>query len=169
MDSNQYTSSNSGASHSGSGSQRTRIHLGSFLPSVIRNLAEGISTRLAKTYTEQYQLTITEWRILLQLAEHQSLHAAQIVENTSMEKSKISRALSSMEADGMVRREVDDEDNRRQRLALSDYGWEIYRQIAPSVLDWEKQLIEGLEVAEYRDLLFLLEKLNERLKVMDKA
>jgi len=39
----------------------------------------------------------------------------------------------------------------------------------PRVLDWEKELIAGLEVSEYRDLLYLLDKLNKRLKVMQEG
>jgi hypothetical protein len=41
-----------------------------------------------------------------------------------------------------------------------------YRAIVPRVLDWEKDLIEGLDASEYRDLLFLLEKLKKQLKAM---
>lgn len=149
-------------------SPATRIHLDSFLPSIIRNLAEGISVRLFKSYAD-FQLTITEWRILLQLAEHHSLHAKQIVENTAMEKSKISRALSHLENKGIVKRDIDDKDNRRQQLSLTDYGLEIYTSIAPKALDWERSLLAELDINEYRDLVFLLRKLSSRLKSMDET
>jgi DNA-binding MarR family transcriptional regulator len=148
-------------------SPRTRIHLDNFLPAIIRNLSEGISARISRNYSDEFSLTITEWRILLQLSEHQSLTASQIVENTAMEKSKISRALSSMEGEGIVKREVDEEDHRRQLLALTDYGDELYIQIAPRALAWEKQLLDGLDINEYRDLIFLLNKLSQRLKTME--
>jgi DNA-binding MarR family transcriptional regulator len=148
-------------------SPRTRIHLDNFLPAIIRNLSEGISARISKNYSDEFSLTITEWRILLQLSEHRLLTASQIVDNTAMEKSKISRALSSMEGDGMVKREVDKDDHRRQLLALTDYGDELYCKVAPLALEWEKQLLQGLDINEYRDLIFLLNKLSQQLKTMD--
>lgn len=144
--------------------RRTRIHLSSFLPSVIRNLAEGISTRLSRTYKEDFQLSVTEWRILLQLSEHQLLRASEIVDITAMEKSKVSKALRNLEANGFVSRTVDNSDKRCQSLTLTARGIELYEAIAPRVLAWEQQLLEALDVNEYRDLLYLLDKLSNRLK-----
>ena len=147
---------------------RQNLDLSSFLPSIFRNLAEGISASLSRSYSgEDINLTVTEWRILLQLAEHQSLSASQIVSNTTMDKSKVSRALSSMEGNGVVQRTPDPTDHRRQSLQLTDYGLHLYRQLVPRALEWEKELIQGLDVSEYRDLLYLLDKLKQRLQAMN--
>lgn len=143
------------------------IKLSNFLPSILRHLAETISVKLSKSYNGEQQLTVTEWRILLQLAQHRSLHAMQIVENTTMEKSKVSRALSSMQAEGIVLRQTDPQDNRRQLLQLTDYGSQIFTNLVPQVLDWEKDLIACYDASEYRDLLYLLNKLRLHLQTMD--
>jgi DNA-binding MarR family transcriptional regulator len=147
--------------------ERTQLQLDNFLPSIIRNMAESITSSLAGRYTGDFRLTTTEWRILLQLAEHRALTATKIVEYSAMEKSKVSRALSNLESRDLVISKISEEDHRSKHLALTDRGHKVYRAIVPRVLDWEEELIEGLETSEYRDLLFLLEKVTKRLKSMD--
>jgi DNA-binding MarR family transcriptional regulator len=142
------------------------LRLDTFLPSVIRNLAEEITSSMSRRYTGDFQLTITEWRIILQLAAKESLTATEIVEITAMEKSKVSRAVSSLEERGFAARTASEEDHRIKTLTLTPRGKELYSSIVPRVLDWEKYLLEGLEIGEYRDLLYLLNKLRSRLKDM---
>ena len=142
------------------------LKLDSFLPSVIRNLAEGITGNMSQNYTGDFQLTITEWRILLQLAATQSLTATQIVEYTAMEKSKVSRAITGLEQRDFVARTPSEEDHRTKALSLTPAGQKLYNNIVPRVLDWEKKLLDGFEIEEYRDLLYLLSKLQHRLKEM---
>jgi DNA-binding MarR family transcriptional regulator len=142
------------------------LRLDTFLPSVIRNLAEEITSSMSLRYTGDFQLTITEWRIILQLAAKESLTATEIVEITAMEKSKVSRAVSSLEERGFATRTPSEEDHRIKTLTLTPGGQKLYSNIVPRVLDWEKYLLEGLEISEYRDLLYLLNKLRSRLKDM---
>ena len=144
----------------------TYLQLETFLPSVIRNLAEGITSSMSWQYAGTFQLTITEWRILLQLAAKESLTATEIVDFTAMEKSKVSRAVSHLVARGFVARSPSETDQRTKVLRLSPEGQQLYRSIVPRVLAWEQDLLEGLEISEYRDLLYLLNKLQSRLKEM---
>ncbi len=142
------------------------LQLDIFLPSVIRNLAEEITSSMSRRYTGNFQLTITEWRIILQLADRKSLTATEIVEITAMEKSKVSRAISHLEERDFVVRTPSEQDHRTKTLALTPLGQKLYGNIVPRVLNWENLLLEGLEISEYRDLLYLLNKLRTRLKDM---
>ena len=145
----------------------TYLQLDTFLPSVIRNLAEEITASMSRRYTGDFQLTITEWRIILQLAAKESLTATEIVEITAMEKSKVSRAVSNLVDRGLAARTPSEQDHRTNTRTLTPLGRELYSSIVPRVLDWEKYLLEGLEIIEYRDLLYLLSKLRSRLKEMN--
>ena len=148
---------------------RSELHMDSFLPTLIRNLSEGMALSMSRRITGPFRLTMTEWRIMLQLAEHEALSASDIVAYSAMEKSKVSRAIRNLEARDLVVREAASEDLRVKRLTMTETGRKRYEALVPRILDWEKELIEGLEVSEYRDLLFLLEKLNKRLKLMQDA
>ena len=143
---------------------RSELHMNSFLPTLIRNLSEGMALSMSRRITGQFRLTMTEWRIMLQLAEHEALSASDIVSYSAMEKSKVSRAIRNLEERGLVVREAATDDARVKRLTMTETGRKRYQALVPRILDWEKELIEGLEVGEYRDLLFLLDKLNKRLK-----
>ncbi len=138
----------------------------SFLPSLIRNLSEGMAASMSRRITGSFRLSTTEWRILLQLAEHEALTASDIVEYSAMEKSKVSRALTNLENRGLVERSVSESDHRVKLLSMTSTGRKRYTALVPRVLDWEKELIDGLEVSEYRDLLFLLDKLKKQLRTM---
>ena len=143
--------------------QRSELRLTSFLPYVLTNLAERISTELSGIYVNDYGLSVAEWRVLANLAEYGTLNARQIVDFTTMEKSKVSRAVNNLSARGLMTQQRASVDSRAKDLALTGEGDALYRVIVPRVLAWEKELLEGLEVGEYRDLLYLLDKLDRRL------
>jgi DNA-binding MarR family transcriptional regulator len=143
---------------------RSELRLESFLPYVLANLAQGISVELSGIYSEKFGLSVPEWRVLANLAEHQSLNARQIVSFTAMAKSKVSRAVASLDQRGLLSQRTASGDSRAKDLTLTEAGITLYREIVPSVLAWEQSLLEGLEVGEYRDLLYLLDKLGKRLQ-----
>lgn len=149
--------------------QRNELHLDNFLPNLIRSLSEGMTGSMSRRITGSFRLTVTEWRILLQLADHQALTASDIVQYSAMEKSKVSRAIANLEERGLVARKVANDDHRVKRLSMTETGLKRYRALVPRILDWERELIDGLEVSEYRDLLYLLDKLNRQLKTMHGA
>lgn len=148
---------------------RSELHMDSFLPSLIRNLSEGMALNMSRSITGPFRLTMTEWRIMLQLAEHEALSASDIVAYSAMEKSKVSRAVKNLESRDLVTRQAAKGDLRVKQLTMTETGRKRYQALVPRVLDWEKELIAGLEVSEYRDLLYLLDKLTRRLKIMQEV
>ena len=142
---------------------RSDLHMDSFLPTLIKNLSEGMALSMSRRITGSFRLSETEWRILLQLAEHEALTASDIVSYSAMEKSKVSRALATLESRNLVVRKVSESDHRVKLLTMTELGRKRYTALVPRVLDWEKDLIDGLEVSEYRDLLYLLDKLKMQL------
>ena len=78
----------------------------------------------------------------------------------------MSRAVNNLSGRGLVTQQRASADNRAKDLALTGEGETLYRVIVPKVLAWERELLEGLEVGEYRDLLYLLNKLGRRLKTL---
>jgi DNA-binding MarR family transcriptional regulator len=145
---------------------RSDLKLTRFLPYVINNLAERISAGLSTLYSDEYGLTIPEWRVIANLAEHNTLNARQIVEFTTLEKSTVSRAVNNLSARGLVSQQRTEGDNRVKDLALTDAGETLYRSIVPRALAWERDLLEDLNSGEYRDLLHSLDKLRVRLDSM---
>jgi len=143
------------------------VMLNLFVPYRMVNLATNISNACSKIYKNDFDLTIPEWRILARLAEHNKLNAKDVGEVTFMDKSKVSRAVKTLEEKDYISRIKDTNDNRANYLSLKDEGREIYKKIAPKALDWEKQLISVLDASEYRDLMRILEKLDKQVELME--
>ncbi len=146
---------------------RRELQLESFLPYLVNNLADRISTGLSRIYAGEYGLSVPEWRVLANLAEHGVLNATQIVTTTGMEKSKVSRAVKSLTARGLIVQRRKEVDNRARDLALTAAGLALYGDLVPRALAWEGELLECLSVSEYRDFMYLLGKLRQRAITME--
>lgn len=137
--------------------------LNQFLPYRMVNLAKRISDSFSEIYMHDFGVTVPEWRILAVLAESGQQNARDIGEITSMDKSKVSRAVKQLEDKGYLIKEKDKNDNRASYLSLSEAGKELYFNIVPRALGWEERLINALDISEYRDLMRVLEKLDQQL------
>lgn len=143
------------------------VMLNLFIPYRMVNLATNISNACSKIYKNEFDITVPEWRILARLAEHDRLNAKDVGHVTFMDKSKVSRAVKSLDDKGYLLREKDQKDNRANYLSLTEEGGSMYQQIAPKALDWEKRLISVLDASEYRDLMRILEKLDQQVLIME--
>lgn len=143
------------------------LMLNLFLPYRMVNVATEISNACSKIYKIDFNMSIPEWRVLARLAEHDKLNGKDIGHATFMDKSKVSRALKTLEDKELIIGTKDNKDNRATYFRLSEQGLSLYANIAPRALDWESELIDSLDVSEYRDLMRILEKLEQRVRKMN--
>lgn len=114
------------------------VQLNQFVPYRMVHLASNISLALSKIYKQEFDITIPEWRVLAQLAQQQKLYSKDIGKITSMDKSKVSRAVKILENKHCLVRQVDKQDNRAACLFLTAKGLALYQKIAPKALQWER-------------------------------
>ncbi|WP_282610256.1 MarR family winged helix-turn-helix transcriptional regulator [Pelagibius sp. Alg239-R121] len=146
------------------GSDAAVLELDNFLPyrlSVLNNL---VSRALASQYQARFGLSIPEWRVMANLGRAAPLSANEVAERTSMDKVKVSRAISRMQTAGLVKRETDARDNRVSSLKLSAKGKRIYDKIAPMALAWEREFLSVLSEKEITAFDKILEKLDKRIR-----
>jgi DNA-binding MarR family transcriptional regulator len=139
------------------------VQLKQFVPYRMVHLAANISLALSKIYKQEFDITIPEWRVLAQLAEQKKLYSKNIGEITSMNKSKVSRAVKALESKAYLIRQTDKNDNRAAYLSLTSQGKTLYQNIAPKALQWERQFIGVLEASEHRNLMKILDKLDQQV------
>jgi DNA-binding MarR family transcriptional regulator len=139
------------------------VQLSQFVPYRMVHLASNISLALSKIYKQEFNISIPEWRVLAQLAEQQKLYSKDIGEITSMDKSKVSRAVKALESKNYLIRQTDKKDNRAAYLSLTVKGNSLYQKIAPKALQWERQLIGVLKASEFKDLMNVLGKLDKQV------
>jgi DNA-binding MarR family transcriptional regulator len=140
------------------------LHLERFLPYRLSVLANTVSATIASAYAERHDLTIPEWRVMAVLAHEPGLSAAVVAERTAMDKVAVSRAVTRLQRRQRIARRQSDDDRRRSSLQLTPAGLEVYLQVSPVALGYERRLLESLSEGERRALDGAMERLLERAR-----
>ena len=150
----------SSASNIPAGRDKARaLTLSTFLPYQLSVVAAAASHGLARIYSEQFGITIPEWRVVATVGEFRSISAKAIGLHAYMDKVKVSRAAASLEARGLIRRLPNPDDRREAFLALTPSGQAVYERIAPLALDYVDRLTSALSSEEETALDGLIRKL----------
>ncbi|PFG64815.1 DNA-binding MarR family transcriptional regulator [Thioclava sp. ES.031] len=91
----------------------------SFTPYRLAVAAEKLSERLARQYRDRFGISIPEWRVLVHLAQSDDVSVRDIEARVAMEKSKVSRAASRLEASGLIAKTRHEGDKRLVKLRLT--------------------------------------------------
>lgn len=138
-----------------------------YVPYRLSVLSNRVSGMIARAYKDKFALSVTEWRIMAVLGEYPGSSADQISRRTQTEKSLISRALQRLLKRRLVKRQTNLEDRRRQHLQLTKTGQDIYRQVVPISLSYEKELLACFNDRERASFNKLIDKLNRHVEQID--
>jgi DNA-binding MarR family transcriptional regulator len=122
----------------------SEFDLSQFLPYQLAAAAERVSRDFADVYRRQFGISIPEWRVLAHLAQEGEVSVRDIEGRAAMEKSKVSRAASRLEAAGYVAKQVNPGDRRLVSLTITDKGRALMARIVPHALDYQARLVAAL-------------------------
>jgi DNA-binding MarR family transcriptional regulator len=129
-------------------------------------LTHVVSNHISRAFDNEiegrYDLSLSEWRVMLTLAHEPGATAVVIINNWTMDKMAVSRAVSKLEARGLIRRKQNTEDRRSYSLSLTARGRKTYDGILPYANQRYHELLEPLNTRELDALKNALEKLNRR-------
>ena len=114
--------------------------LETFLPYRLNQAAERVSQRFAAQYRSRYRMTRPEWRALAALGSYGRMTATEIGVNSSMHKTKVSRAVRALEEKRWLKRSEDLDDRRIEHLELTPAGRRIYGEMVVLARDYEREL-----------------------------
>ncbi len=140
-----------------------------FLPYRLSILSHTVSTTIAQVYEKQFGLSIPEWRVIAILGRFPGLSAVEVAERTFLDKVAVSRAVSKLIKNGRIDRQFADADRRRSILNLSDEGRRVHDEIAPLALDFERELVAGLDDDERSALDLTMKRLMARARELGEA
>ncbi|MEP3891644.1 MAG: MarR family winged helix-turn-helix transcriptional regulator [Hellea sp.] len=106
------------------------ITLDNFWPYQAVVLADQISRYTLSVVRAEADLNLSQWRVLAAIAEKPGRTAANVTAITPMDKTIVSRAVSSLIEAGLVIKAVDSGDKRRSSLSATASGQSIYANIA---------------------------------------
>ena len=133
--------------------------LDNFLPYRFAVAVKTVSRRFSKLYSDQFGISIAEWRIISVVGQESNLSAEQVCDRTTMEKVAVSRAVAKMLDKQILEREFSQQDRRRSELNLSAKGRAIYQKIIPIAQQFEHDLMSDFSDEERALMSRVLEKL----------
>ena len=137
------------------------MFLKGYLPYRLNLLAELTSENTQAIYRRRHDLTRPEWRVLVNLAEAESLTASELCDRVPAHKTKVSRALASLEAKGWLTRRTDAADRRVAHASLTLKGKRAFNRIRPEMEQATEALLAPLTPEDRQ-------KLDEGLKVLER-
>lgn len=145
-----------------------RINLGpmgkleDFLPHKLAVVANRVSQSIGRLFETRFNIQIPEWRILMALYAYGDLVFNEVVERTSMDKARVSRAQRRLVDLGMIETFGDPEDGRKVILSLTLTGADMCEAILPEAAKREAWFLAALDAEEHRQLDIILDKLMKR-------
>jgi DNA-binding MarR family transcriptional regulator len=142
-----------------------RLSLQAFIPYQLNSLAQVVSDGFAVAYSEIFGISPPEWRVLATLGEFREMSAKDISHHSRMHKTRVSRAVLSLEKRRLLVRSPSAVDRREEILSLSPDGREIYDAISPMASHYQDSLLAGLSEADRASLDRLIGHLMERASI----
>lgn len=133
-----------------------------FIPFKLAVIANRVSQSIGRLFETQFGIQIPEWRILMALYAYGDLPFNEVVDRTSMDKARVSRAQRRLVDLGMTRTEDDPSDGRKLNLSITAAGAKMCADILPEAAACEAWYLAALNDKEHRQLDVILDKLMVR-------
>lgn len=140
--------------------------LENFLPYRLSILSNTVSSTIARIYDKRFSLSIPEWRIIAILGRFPGLSAVEVADKTLMDKVAVSRAVTKLIKSGRLNRQFDDGDRRRSILNLSAEGRRVHDEIAPLAMQFERDLLRGIDDDDIERLNRIMETLLAKARLL---
>ncbi len=135
-----------------------------YLPYRLARLSTTVSATVARAYDKAWGLSIPEWRVIAILGRHPGLSAVEVAEQTFLDKVAVSRAVTKLIKAGRIDRQFADADRRRSILNLSEEGRQVHDGVAALALEFERELLDGIEDEEVERFNAVMDKLLDKAK-----
>lgn len=139
------------------------LSLADYLPYHLTVTSDLVGDELARRLQEATGLNQTEWRVMAVIGSFGPMSTRNVAAYTTINKVRVSRALSRLVDMGYVMRESDPHDQRLLKLGFSAQGRKVYAVIAAEAAAWESQLLEPFSNGELALLGRLLARLRRRV------
>jgi len=132
------------------------------------SMVDSAYDRLLNEATRHEPISAPRWRILLWLwIEEQmgcgAVNPTRLSRAQQLSKNTISDHLRTLEEDGLIERELDQNDRRQFRIHLTDAGRALVHELTPTHAQRLNRVLSPLTAAEVTQLQHLLGKLHATL------
>lgn len=107
--------------------------------------------------------SLAQLKLLLFIKHRVSARAIDISDAFGFAPRTVTEAIDGLERDGLVRRDPDPNDRRAKHVSVTDAGMKVIRGADPAQQAIAVKIFQALTPAEEKELLRLLNILNDRL------
>lgn len=145
------------------------LDLARYTPALVTFLVNKISTGSTQIYSELFDISVTEWRIVSLLAVEHPIVAKRVSEVIGLDKATVSRSINRLEKEGYLCLSTDENDRRATFVELSEKGINLHNQVIDIALDREQEMLKPLTKDEIEQFILILNKLNQNIVAMNEA
>lgn len=132
----------------------------------LSRLADTLERAANLAYGPQWDLTLTAWRTLAILGQHEPMTAQDISRRSRVDKGWISRSVARLESRGLVARVPNGKDNRSVLLSLTDEGRRMVAEIVPLSRHRHETLLSVLGEKDLQTFLRALDLIERQADAM---
>lgn len=112
-------------------------------------------------------LTIPQMRVLAVLSAVDGIVMSRLAVYAVVEQSTLSRALDSLEADGLARRAPDLDDSRATRVMLTEQGRAAFETLWPTMRRSHERMFVSIDAEERAAFVATLQKILVNVRIHD--
>jgi DNA-binding MarR family transcriptional regulator len=144
-------------------SPRTPLDLAEHLPYLINRVGSALVARFSADALASARLSIASWRVLAALANNGGLRQTDLAELTSIDASTLSRLITRLVHDGLVRRTRSKTDSREVAVALTPKAKSLMARLVPIAVGLQKEATRSLSKRDLATLKRVLRRMHGNL------
>lgn len=140
----------------------TGLDVHDFLTTMFSHTSNGLRRAITFPYAEEFDLSVSEWRLLSVLAAAGSLAFPDLVAESSADKAQVSRTLQLMTKRELVEVEAPPTGRKGMVVHLTQAGQALYERVMPQAQRSQATMILSMTPHERRTLYALLLRLRHQ-------
>lgn len=113
---------------------------------------------------ELHGLTQAEFRCLRLFGSDESLNNKTIAERMSLSPSRLTRIIDGLVKKEYINREIDPNDRRNMRVALSNKGRSLVNQLNKAYIDIHHEILQDIDPSQHEQLITAMTHLLEAIE-----
>jgi MarR family transcriptional regulator, organic hydroperoxide resistance regulator len=144
-------------------SRHNPLDLSEHLPYLINRVGSALVARFSAHGLAGVHLSIASWRVLAALSSNGGLRQTDLAELTSIDVSTLSRLITRLVRERLVRRTRSRQDSREVTVALTAKAESAMRKLIPIAVGLQREATRSLSKRDLATLKRVLRKMHDNL------
>lgn len=125
---------------------------------LISMAARGINI-YANHHLEDYNINTTQIHLLFEIAHEKNINQEKIASRCNINKGSVARSIKKMEDEGLVLRQIDENNRRQNIVSLTDKGEKTLLETLDILDGWEDEVVNKNNLVEKELLQNILKQI----------